>query len=152
VQLLPESCPVASAAQEGGGSVVLDQETLDSLRSLGEGDEDVLGPLVDLFESGATGQLADIEAAVERGDAQALSGIAHTLKGASRNLGAVLVGNIAAEIERRGNGGSAAEAELVSQLRAALATTSAAFRQERQKSGPTTESTSQPSSPRHEAA
>ena len=152
VQSLTESCPVASAAQEGGGSIVLDQETLDSLRSLGAGDEDVLGPLIDLFESGATGQLAAIQAAVERGDAQALGSIAHTLKGASRNLGAVLVGNIAAELEQCAKGGSAAEAELVSQLRVALATTSAAFRQERQKSGPTTESTSQPSPPRREAA
>jgi HPt (histidine-containing phosphotransfer) domain-containing protein len=122
------------------------------LRSLGEGGEDVLGPLVDLLESEAEGHLAAIEAAVERGDAQALGGIAHTLKGASRNLGAVLVGEIAAELERRGKSGSAAEAELVSQLKAALVTTSAAFREERQKPGPTTESASQPSPSRDEAA
>ncbi|HEX7490097.1 MAG TPA: response regulator [Candidatus Limnocylindrales bacterium] len=147
---------VASFAEAGGGggggSNVLDQETLDSLRSLGYGDEDVLGPLIDLLESEASGHLTAIEAAVERGDAQALGGIAHTLKGASRNLGAVLVGNIAAELERRGKSGSAAEAELVSQLRAALATTSEAFRQERQKSGPATESTPRPSPPDLEAA
>jgi len=144
--------PVAPAAQESDGPVVLDQETLAMLRSLGEGGEDVLGPLVDLLESEAEGHLAAIEAAVERGDAQALGGIAHTLKGASRNLGAVLVGEIAAELERRGKSGSAAEAELVSQLKAALVTTSAAFREERQKPGPTTESASQPSPSRDEAA
>jgi signal transduction histidine kinase/CheY-like chemotaxis protein/HPt (histidine-containing phosphotransfer) domain-containing protein len=151
-QSRPEPCPVAAAAQVEGGSVVLDEETLASLRSLGSDDEDVLGPLLTLYESGATGQLADIEAAIERGDAQALGSIAHTLKGASWNLGAVLVGDIAAELERRGKAGSAAEPELVAQLRAALATTSTAFEEERRRSGSTSESASQRPAPASDEA
>jgi HPt (histidine-containing phosphotransfer) domain-containing protein len=123
-----------------------------TIRSLGEGDDDVLGPLIDLLESESERHLAAIEAAIERGDAEALYSVAHTLKGASRNLGAVLVGDIAAELERRGRGGSAAESELASQLKAAIVTTGAAFREEQRRHEPTTESAPQHSSSRYEAA
>ena len=133
---IAESPPVTSSEAMGPqarAGRVLDEETLASLRSLGIGDQDVLGPLIDLFQREAAGHLAAIESAVERTDAEALGRVAHTLKGASRNLGAIVVGDIAAELESRARSGSASEAELVAELRSAVATTMTAFEDERRR-------------------
>jgi HPt (histidine-containing phosphotransfer) domain-containing protein len=93
--------------------------------------EDILDPLVDLFLEQADRQLAAIQAAIREADATVLGNIAHTLKGASRSVGAALIGDLAEKLEQCGKAGSADEPQLAAQLAAALLETRSAFLAER---------------------
>jgi HPt (histidine-containing phosphotransfer) domain-containing protein len=97
------------------------------IRSLDPEGGDALAPLVELLLESSQSLLGTMEAAVGAGDAAALTAAAHTLKGASRNVGASFLGDLSAEMERRSGEGSAAEAALLNEMRAALDATALAF-------------------------
>jgi HPt (histidine-containing phosphotransfer) domain-containing protein len=72
--------------------------------------------LIDLLEITAFEGLAEIDAAVARGDEQELRRVAHRLKGGCQNLGAVSMGNACLELES----GAADPAVTAAELRAAV--------------------------------
>ncbi len=123
--------PAVPSAISRAGIPILDLEAMGEIRALDVDGGDFLGPLVDLFLEQASEQAAAIRAAIADGDAATLGATAHTLKGASRSVGASLVGMLAEELERRGKAGSAAETELAVELDAALESTRAAYLAER---------------------
>jgi PAS domain S-box-containing protein len=126
----------ASAAVPAGvdaDPAILDDATIDVLRALGDGDAEMLDSLVDLYLGQADMQLAAIARAVEAGDPAALGSVAHTLKGASSSIGAVMVGRIAAELELMGRSGSAGQVELATGLAEALDKTKWAFEMDRNR-------------------
>jgi CheY-like chemotaxis protein len=111
---------------------LLDLGAMAAIRDLGFDDgEDMLAPLVDLFLEQAATQLTAIRSAVQRADAATLGSVAHTMKGAARNVGAGRVGQLAEHLERRGKSGSSAEEGIVTQLEVALADTTTAYIAER---------------------
>ena len=106
--------------------------TIADLRSLNsEGTDDILTELVDLFLDQTRDQVAKLEMAVQSGDGSSLRQLAHGLKGEARNVGAHLVGELAAELERRAMAGSQSEPDLVNEIRTTIVDTRAAFLAER---------------------
>jgi CheY-like chemotaxis protein/HPt (histidine-containing phosphotransfer) domain-containing protein len=123
-----------SKVLSSGAMPLLDLEAMTEIRSLNlEDGEDMLAPLVDLFLEQAAKQISAIEMAIQNRDAEALGNVAHSLKGAARNVGAYAMGEIAAELEQRGRAGSAAETGLAVEIEATLVKTRAAFLAERVK-------------------
>ena len=114
---------------------LLNMEAMSAIRALDPDGDDFLAPLVDMFLEQASGQVAAIQAAIRERDSGRLASVAHTLKGASRNVGAALVGDIAESLEHRGKAGSANEAPLAVQLESVLADTRSAFLGERSQYG-----------------
>jgi CheY-like chemotaxis protein/HPt (histidine-containing phosphotransfer) domain-containing protein len=121
--------PQAGALTEGPTSSceTLDPQAMADIRSLDPEGGDALVPLVDLLLEQSRSLLGSMQAAVKARDAGALAAAAHTLKGASRGVGARLLGDLSAEMERRSREGSAEEAALLDKMRAALDATALAF-------------------------
>jgi len=69
---------------ERDGGAVIDPESIATLRGLGD---HVLAEMVDLYLEDAPPRLAELDAAVGRGDATAVADLAHALKGSSANFG-----------------------------------------------------------------
>lgn len=92
---------------------VLDQNSLDALRSLqDDGDDDLLGELIDLFLQDAPARLASIRQAVALEDWTAVMAAAHSLRGSCGSLGALHMADLCGRLERYGrNGGNRQEAE-----------------------------------------
>lgn len=75
------------------------------LRDLDGGDGELTAVLTREYERDSDHQLATIRQAVADGDAGALGRAAHTLKGASANLGAGRLAGLCADLEARGRAG-----------------------------------------------
>ena len=69
------------------------------------GDVDLLDELVDLFAEDCPGQVENLAAAIQRGDAKDLEESAHKLKGAVANFGAKATQDLAFRLERMGREG-----------------------------------------------
>jgi HPt (histidine-containing phosphotransfer) domain-containing protein len=109
----------------GGASELLQETIVGELENL-EGE--VLTTLLSLFFDEAVGQISELRGAIGRGDALAVSQMAHKLRGGGSTLGALRVSDIAAELETRAAAGDLTLAdELVDRLRNALDDTRAAF-------------------------
>jgi two-component system, sensor histidine kinase and response regulator len=127
-----EPTAVPSGTPAASHEPILDPEIMADIRSLGADDaDDILAPLVDLLLRQVQDQLPLMEDAIAADDATTLTSLAHTLKGASRNLGARFLGEVAAEMERRARDGSAAQDGLLRELRSALDITASAYLAER---------------------
>jgi signal transduction histidine kinase/DNA-binding NarL/FixJ family response regulator/HPt (histidine-containing phosphotransfer) domain-containing protein len=123
---------VAEPAAPPPDTQLIDPVTIADLRSLNsEGTDDILTELVDLFLDQTRDQVAKLEMAVQSGDGSSLRQLAHGLKGEARNVGAHLVGELAAELERRAMAGSQSEPDLVNEIRTTIVDTKAAFLAER---------------------
>jgi HPt (histidine-containing phosphotransfer) domain-containing protein len=72
--------------------------------------EDFLIELIDVYLGDTPTRLAQLQRAVDNGDADTLSREAHTLKSSSANVGAMTLSAIAQRIEQVGRAGSAASA------------------------------------------
>jgi two-component system sensor histidine kinase/response regulator len=93
----------------------LDEGVLAGLRELG--DADLLSELSTMFLDDASSRLAALRDAVEEGDAQAVERIAHTLKGASGNMGATRMAAFCSELQDVGTSGDLGRAaELLGRL------------------------------------
>jgi HPt (histidine-containing phosphotransfer) domain-containing protein len=66
------------------------------------GDEELAEEILGEFIEGLSTELRKLEAAIEKGDGEVIRRIAHTLKGASANVGAVALSNVAQAIEKAG--------------------------------------------------
>lgn len=102
VELSPMPTPTASPHTEP----ILDKEALSLLRDLRvEGKPDVFAELVASYEQEAPALIAAIRKAIAEAHSEKLRAAAHTLKGASRNLGATRLGDMCAEVEKIGKAG-----------------------------------------------
>lgn len=102
IGVLERYCPVEESpvetppARESSGAVPLDRETL--LRRV-EGDEQVYREILEVFVSETPGQLAEARKALGEQDAELLTRLAHTVKGAAGNISAMPLSREAAQAE-----------------------------------------------------
>jgi PAS domain S-box-containing protein len=100
---------------------ILDLERLDMLRDLDPGSTGYLDKAIANFVARTPGAIHAIRSATTAGDAEALTSVAHRLKGSALNLGLPVVGHLAHELEMLGDSGSTAGAPaLVEDLEDAL--------------------------------
>ena len=89
---------------------VLNRDSLDALKSLqSEGDDGFLKEMIELFIADTPARLADMDAALEKGQQQDFVRAVHSIKGASANFGADDLHDLCAEIEQMGRAGRMAE-------------------------------------------
>ncbi|MBV8951495.1 MAG: response regulator [Actinobacteria bacterium] len=100
----PEESPGIETAR--ATDTVIDPERFAVLRDLDAGDGDLLTMLVDEYLNDATRLLASLRAAVAEGDPETIARAAHTLKGASANLGAAHLAELCARLEALGRAGA----------------------------------------------
>jgi len=70
--------------------------------SIADGDRELLGELIDSFETYFPGIMQDIMRALAAYDGELLRAKAHSIKGSAANLGATELSHLAAEIEIQG--------------------------------------------------
>jgi HPt (histidine-containing phosphotransfer) domain-containing protein len=85
---------------------VLDMGQIEELISLDE-TRAVLAEFVDMFTAQAPARIAEMRSAFAQGDLSRLAAVAHSLKGASGNLGARLVAETSKRLEHAGKAGQA---------------------------------------------
>ncbi|HVZ65282.1 MAG TPA: Hpt domain-containing protein [Lacunisphaera sp.] len=87
----------------------LDPAAIAALSSLGpEGDTSFLRELIDIYLADAPQRIAELDAALARGDAGVALRAAHTIKGSSSNFGATLLAHRAQQIEAQCKAGDCA--------------------------------------------
>jgi HPt (histidine-containing phosphotransfer) domain-containing protein len=91
--------PDVSADEGDGPTDPLDDAVLSGLRELDDDSGTVLIELVETFVHNAAGGVADLRQAVTRGDLEAVSRLAHGLKGSSAVFGATGMASLAARLE-----------------------------------------------------
>jgi len=85
---------------DGSQGQPLDPHILAGIRELQlPGESDFLTDLIDLYLTDSTLYLDRIKTALEQDDAEALQRAAHTLKGSSSNMGAVMLSRLCADLE-----------------------------------------------------
>ena len=99
-------------------SAILDAEVVARLRSLAEAtDPSLLNQIFEAFLSDGATRLSTLHGTLEKGDAETLRKAAHALKGASANIGARRMADLAQELQALGEAGSVeGAAALVDQL------------------------------------
>ncbi len=80
----------------------LDQSQIELLRSLDDGEGAVLGEIIEQYLAQTAEGRGELARVVDKGDTRALERAAHTLRGASANVGASALAAVCAEIETRG--------------------------------------------------
>jgi HPt (histidine-containing phosphotransfer) domain-containing protein len=92
--------------------VLIDPTLVEEIRRIerATGRNDVFSGLVRTLEGSVTGFPKSLEEHVARGDAKGAVRAAHTLKGTCRQLGAVALGDLFAEIEASAKAGNYSEA------------------------------------------
>ena len=98
----PETLAASSLAPESGEDEALDSHQVELLRSLDEGDGEVLAELVSEYTEQSARQRDALVHAIEVGDPAAVESLAHSLRGASANVGATRLARICGELEARG--------------------------------------------------
>jgi HPt (histidine-containing phosphotransfer) domain-containing protein len=115
-------------------SDVLDEQALATLLEMVGDDPEFVDELADAYLADVPTQEAALRDALSRSSAADLVRPAHTLKGASLNLGGRQVAELAREIEERGRAGSLDGAEeLVAKLVEADAAFAAALQRARER-------------------
>ncbi len=131
-----EQGPAVDAAPgKATGAEPIDLETLAGFRELQDGDApDIVGELIDLYLKDSKRRFSEIERALGRADAPALTDAAHALKGSSLNLGARPLGDLCRRIEEACSQGSIGTAAgLVLKLEQELSRVSRALRSHRSR-------------------
>jgi HPt (histidine-containing phosphotransfer) domain-containing protein len=98
---------------DDGAIPLLNREILNEIRQLEKatGKHDLLAGFVRMLEGNLAGFGTAFSDCVARGDTAGAQRAAHTLKGASRQLGAQALGELFADIERSAKAGDYAEAK-----------------------------------------
>ncbi|MCX6647240.1 MAG: Hpt domain-containing protein [bacterium] len=73
-----------------------------ALENMG-GDEELFKEVLVIYQEEASRKMSDLHTAIEESDSEGIRFAAHSLKGASANIGAVTVREIASEIEMAGS-------------------------------------------------
>jgi PAS domain S-box-containing protein len=119
VQITALQMAILRSRKAGGGSdpgFALDPDVLASLRNL-RGRRNILQQLLVTFREGTPSLLSSLRHAVDAGDPAKISAVAHSLKGSSLTIGAKRMGELTAELERRGRDGSLeGAAQLLSEI------------------------------------
>jgi HPt (histidine-containing phosphotransfer) domain-containing protein len=87
-------------------SSALDAEVVARLRDLAATDASLLGQILESFVSDGEARISSLHRALEKDDAVALHKAAHALKGASGNIGARHMAEIAEQLQAMGEAGS----------------------------------------------
>lgn len=84
-------------------STILDPLAIENLRALGDemDDDTFLKEVIDIYLNDTPNRLAEIDACLLSGDITTLNRAAHSIKGASANLGAKKVIEVARRIEEK---------------------------------------------------
>ncbi|MGA3006922.1 MAG: Hpt domain-containing protein [Opitutaceae bacterium] len=83
-------------------SPILDQEAIDNLRALDpDGGDTFLREIVGIFVEDAPKRIAEIDQSLAAGDTATFVRAAHTIKGASANVGAAALRSVAEQLEHR---------------------------------------------------
>jgi HPt (histidine-containing phosphotransfer) domain-containing protein len=104
-------------------SPILDQEAIDNLRALDpDGGDTFLREIAGIFIEDTPKRIAEIDQSLAAGDTATFVRAAHTIKGASANLGASALRAVAEQLEHRAKkDGLADVAALVAELKTAFA-------------------------------
>lgn len=82
---------------------LINLDVVNGLKELGgDGDDSFFKEIIDLYEEQAQGLIDEIKSHAETGNADELGKTAHTLKGASLNIGAKLFADVCKNIELAG--------------------------------------------------
>ncbi len=107
-----DSAPEESSTQSAPATPVLDPDMTERLQELAASlGPSVLTELYEVFQTSAVESIAALRRAVCEQDPAALRNTAHALKGASANIGATLVSDLARQLEALGHAGSIAGAQ-----------------------------------------
>jgi HPt (histidine-containing phosphotransfer) domain-containing protein len=83
-------------------SPILDQEAIDNLRALDpDGGDTFLREIIGIFIEDTPLRIAEIDQSLAAGDAATFVRAAHTIKGASANVGAAALRAVAEQLEHR---------------------------------------------------
>jgi two-component system sensor histidine kinase/response regulator len=98
------SGPKASHPEEAPADIAVANNIFDRSGFLDRllGDEDLAGEVLDGFMADVSLQVREMKKALDTGDAQSIRELAHSLKGASANVGAVALQKIALQVELAG--------------------------------------------------
>ena len=115
--------PVVAAAATGGdsaGAAALDVEVIARLRALAVAtDPSLLEQIFASFQRDGAARIVALQDAAHRGDVMVLHQAAHALKGASGNIGALALADLAGRLEAAGEAGALADvASQIEQLQA----------------------------------
>lgn len=83
---------------------------LERIREISDGDTEFETEIVNLFIDDQRERMQDVRAALNSGDAEALKKQAHAMKGASANIGANTLHQIASQLEKLGAEGQLEQA------------------------------------------
>jgi HPt (histidine-containing phosphotransfer) domain-containing protein len=120
----PATVPATTVPEDEAAERVLLDEAL--IADLGF-DETDLTELFSMYLAQAGGQVAELDAAIGRGESGAVARTMHDLKGSSATIGATFVCRLAAELEATAKAGELDGApEIVERLRTGLADTTLA--------------------------
>jgi HPt (histidine-containing phosphotransfer) domain-containing protein len=113
-------------ATDDGAGILLDRELIEQIRKIEQatGRTDVLSGFVTKLEGTLKGFGASFSDHVARGDNAGAVRAAHTLKGTCRQLGAIALGDLFAEVEAVAKAGDFAEAKRKFDASTALVTQS----------------------------
>jgi HPt (histidine-containing phosphotransfer) domain-containing protein len=101
VSVQPATTPAAGPPPD----VEAEPVEMDRLMDLGGGDAESLRELMDLYIKQTTGQLAQLEAAIQANNAEEVRQVAHSCAGASATLGMKRMVPLLKELERQGKAG-----------------------------------------------
>jgi PAS domain S-box-containing protein len=105
--------PTAPTPLAGNDDTVLDQAALENIRAIDDGDGSVIRDVIEMYLAEAPGHLLALHGAIERSDGATLGRVAHALKSASFNVGAMRLGETCRDLERIGKSGELATAPQV---------------------------------------
>lgn len=110
-------------------SPVIDPAALANLRALGtDGGDDFLQEIIAIFTADTPERIAELEAALTRGEADRYVRAAHSIKGSASNVGALQLQQAAARLEAQARvGGPAGTETLLAAVKAEYARASAAL-------------------------
>ncbi len=108
---------------------ILDQEAIDNLRALDpDGGDAFLREIVGIFLEDAPLRIAEIDQSLAAGDTPTFIRAAHTIKGASSNVGAAALRAVAEQLEHRAKkDGLGDVAALVAEIKTQFANTKTAL-------------------------
>jgi HPt (histidine-containing phosphotransfer) domain-containing protein len=108
-----------SAADSAHPPVALDEAALASLRELDDdGSQRTLWRVMAAFEKSLARMLQQLQDQLALGDAHAVFSIAHTLKASAASCGALMLSQVAREVEQRYRPGADRDARAAGELRA----------------------------------
>ena len=88
----------------------IDPESIETLRSINPDDGgEFLRELITIFQTDSPTRIAELRAALARGDAATVSRAAHSMKGSAGNFGAAAFAEINRQIEQLGKQGALSE-------------------------------------------